>query len=92
MFNHDAYTDTTTNLIAKGNTFENASAFGLTVSASGSSSHETVNPVVEYNLFVGDGNGMTFGAGGKYAIQWCCHPQQRLYGNRRAIGIDIGES
>jgi hypothetical protein len=94
---HDAYTDATTNLVATNNIFADASSFGLTVSADNTG--DTTNPDIENNLFAGDTNSLTFGAGGPNAISGgivrgnvFTQIGRSIGGSPQAYGIDLGSS
>ena len=96
---HNVYTDAIKNLIAKDNIFADASSFGLTVS--GDNTGDTINPLIENNLFVGDGNSLTLGV---LQVLPTPSPAERsqemsstqigriINGVTQAYGIDLGSS
>ncbi len=61
IYSHNAYLDDMTHLTIRSNVFSNASSFGLLVRSENAPS-ATQHVLIENNLFVGDGNGMSIGA------------------------------
>ncbi len=71
IFNHNCYIraapgDPVVRPIVRGNIFARASSFGCTLSSDEPGG--IIDPVVEDNLFVGNGNGFVHGGGASYAI------------------------
>ena len=102
IYSHDAYLDDMTNLTIRSNVFSNASSFGLLVRSENAPS-ATQHVLIEDNLFVGDGNGMSVGARTGYGT-WLTYGAvdvtirnnvlteigRTLGGTDQSYGIDLG--
>ncbi len=102
IYSHNAYLDDMTHLTIRSNVFSNASSFGLLVRSENAPS-ATQHVLIEDNLFVGDGNGMSIGARTGYGT-WLTYGAvdvtirnnvlteigRALGGTDQSYGIDLG--
>jgi len=66
IFNHNAYTKFSRDMVVRNNITSRASSFGFTMT--GRAGDQFINPVLENNLFVDNGNTFTHGGDDVYSI------------------------
>ena len=95
IFNHNSYTTFSRDMVVRNNISARASSFGLTMT--GRAGNQYINPVVENNLFVENGNTFTHGGDDIYSIvnttirnNVILNTGRTIGGSPQSLGMHIG--